>query len=172
MHSISDDFKVSLRHAMADPAPELNDNDNDNDNEIHRSNVKIITNKNPLKTYEQFQQEQEELNHRMDEYQKALSSMISPENYENVEENAQNISVENVEESVENIENNLDYIKEVVYGHHEIIQQIQVKIDELKSFHVDRTDKIIQLESNFIDYKKITDERVEKLAKLFLSISI
>lgn len=170
MHSISDNFKVSLRHAMADddPSPELNDN------EIHSSNVKIITNKNPLKTYEQFQQEQEELNHRMDEYQKSLSAMISPENDENVEENAQNIeeSVENVEESVENIENNLDYIKAVVYGHNEMIQQIQVKIDELKSFHIDRTDKIMQLESNFIDYKKITDERVEKLAKLFLSISI
>ena len=47
MHSISHNVNVSIRHAMSDPDPAPESNDN---NQIHISNAKIITNKNPLKT--------------------------------------------------------------------------------------------------------------------------
>lgn len=171
MHRISHNIDVSRRHAMND-----SNHNSDPSPQIHSSNVKIITKKNPLKTYEQFQQEQEQLNQQMDEYQKRLDMigidnqipmeivMASSDNTDNTD-NAENVESDNVK-------NNLDYIKSVIDGHNEMIHQIQSKIEDLKSLNTERIDKIVQIECQFNDYKKITDERVEKLAKLFLSIGI
>jgi uncharacterized protein YukE len=127
------------------------------------------------KTYEQFQVEQDRLNREMEAYHENLDRLIAEKEADEAEDtndtNGTNDTNSTNETNGKDDADKLEEVKLIVEGHDEMIQRIQKQLEQIINEGKDLANHHYAVESQFNDYKKRTDERVEKLAKLFLSIS-